>query len=349
MHFESIDFDFNNAGTTKIIAEIGVNHNGDPELAKRMVDAAVRAGADIIKFQAFRSEKEISKFADAAPYQKKATQNNSSQLEMCKALELSPQALRELKAYCAQIKAPFLCAAFDYDSLDFLIDDLKLETIKIPSSEVTHLPFLEYIGSKKKAVILSTGASYLSEVALAVETLRQAGCPEMLLFHCVSSYPAPGEQANLRAIVNMKTAFNLPVGFSDHTIGNTVSITAAALGASAIEKHFTLDRSMPGPDHKSSIEPDELRRLVDAVRLTAQSMGDGIKRPVPCEMENLTLIRKGMVASMDLPKGTQLTKAMVEYKRPAHGVAPMDEQKVWGMTLQRPVMADEPIRWDDLR
>jgi N-acetylneuraminate synthase len=348
MNFGVRDYSFNNGDKPAIIAEIGVNHNGDLDIARRMVDAAIEAGADIIKFQAFRSEKEISKYAIKAPYQEETTSSEGNQLEMCKALELSADALKTMQEYCDGKNAPFLCAAFDFDSVDLLVDELKVETIKIPSGEVTNIPFLRYIGSKNKSVILSTGASTLDEVALAVKALKDSGCPELALLHCVSSYPAPYDQVNLKTMLTMKETFNIPVGFSDHTVGNHAAIAAAALGAAAIEKHFTLDRNMPGPDHRASIEPDELKELVCGVKIAHDALGDGIKVPVPCEIPNLPLIRKSLVASTDLPKGTKLTREMIEIKRPEGGIAPADLDKVLGSTLKHGIDEDMLIRWEDL-
>jgi N,N'-diacetyllegionaminate synthase len=349
MYFESQEFSFSDDKPTRVIAEIGVNHNGSLTVAKKMVDAAIAAGADIIKFQAFIAEKEISRYAAKTPYQKETTTDAGNQLEMCKALEMKPEDLRQMYAYCAERHAPFLCAAFDFDSVDFLVDDLKVGTIKIPSSEVTNLPFLEYIGSKRKGVILSTGASTLAEVGLAIEALQTAGCPELILFHCVSSYPAPFEQVNLRAMQTLKSAYRLPVGFSDHTIGSQAGIVAAALGACAIEKHFTLDKTMEGPDHRASIEPHELAELVNGVRIARTVLGDGIKRPLACELENLPLIRKSLVASRMLPSGTRLTADMIEIKRPEGGIVPGDLRKIIGMTLTEELQVDQPITWASLQ
>lgn len=348
MNFESRDFPFKDGDRTVVIAEIGVNHNGDPALAKRMIDAAASAGAHIVKFQAFRSEKEISRYAAKAPYQKETTSSQGNQLEMCKALELSGSALREMKEYCAAKSIPFLCAAFDFDSVDLLVDDLKVEIIKIPSGEVTNIPFLRYIGSKKKGVILSTGASTLEEVRLAIEALLKSGCPELVLFHCVSSYPVPYDQVNLRAMLTLKSAFGLPVGFSDHTIGIHAAIAAAALGAVAVEKHFTLDKTMEGPDHRASIEPHELAALVQGVRIANLALGSPIKQPAPCELPNLPLIRKSLVAATALKKGTCLTRDMIEIKRPQGGVEPVDLEKVLGKTLRIDLQEDAPITWESL-
>lgn len=348
MNFETRNYDLREGDDTLVIAEVGVNHNGSPEIARRLVDEAVKAGVHIVKFQAFRSEKEISKFAVKTPYQEETTSAAGNQLEMCKALELSGPVLREMKEYCAAIRMPFLCAAFDFDSVDLLVDDLRVQTIKIPSGEITNLPFLNYIGSKKTGVILSTGASTLTEVGLAVETLQKSGCPELMLFHCVSSYPAAWNEVNLRVMETMKRAFNLPVGFSDHTLGSAAAITAAALGAAAIEKHFTLDRTMKGPDHRASIEPHELKALVEGVRIANHALGSGVKTPVACELPNLHLIRKSLVASKNLVRGTRLTRQMIEIKRPQGGIDPADLEKIIGLSLTRDIEEDAPVTWGDL-
>ena len=348
MRFETADFNFRRTDATVVIAEVGVNHNGDPRLARQLVDVAREAGADVVKFQAFRSEKEISRHAPKAPYQAETTSDAGGQLEMCKALELSGAALRELKDYCASVRMPFLCAAFDYESVDLLVDELGVASLKVASSEVTNIPFLRYIGSRRKGVILSTGASTLAEVGHAVDALLGAGCPELILLHCVSSYPAPHAQVNLRAMDTLRRAFGLPVGFSDHTLGIEVPTAAAALGAAAVEKHFTLDRNMPGPDHRASVEPAELAALVRSVRAANAALGDGIKRPAECELPNLPLIRKSLVAARDLRKGAVLTRDMIELKRPQGGIEPQDLEKVLGLRLTRDVGEDAPITWGDL-
>jgi N,N'-diacetyllegionaminate synthase len=358
MDFFAQNYAFADSGPTVVIGEIGVNHNGDSALARRLVDVAVAAGVHIVKFQAFKSEEEISRFAALAPYQQLTSSDVSNQLELCKALELPASAFRNLKQHCTARGVGFLSSAFDFESVDFLVDKLKVRAIKIASGEVTNLPFLEYIGSRKVGVILSTGASTLEEVKHAVAALRRAGCPELVLLHCVSSYPAPVSELNLRAMQTLKTEFGVPVGFSDHSLGIKAAITAAALGAVVIEKHFTLDRTMRGPDHAASLEPDELKRLVksvaaamtlgDGVKLTNEALGDGIKRPMPSEMSNLPLIRKSLVASGRLRQGDRLTRAMIAIKRPAEGIAPGDLDQVIGRRLNRDLADDEPITWNSL-
>lgn len=348
MHFESASFDFRQPDWTVIIAEVGVNHNGDPDLARRMVDVARDAGADIVKFQAFNSEKEISRYAGKAKYQVDNTGDAGGQLELCKALELSGAVLAQLKSHCERQRQPFLCTAFDFDSVDLLADTLKVAAIKIGSAEVTNIPMLEYIGSKKLGAILSTGASTLAEVGEAIEALRRGGCPELVLLHCVTSYPAPSGEANLRAMQTMRSAFGLPVGFSDHTAGIACAIGAAALGACAIEKHFTTDRTLPGPDHLASVEPHELKALVEGVRAVNGALGNGIKQPARCESDNLPLVRKSLVATSDLAAGTRLERSMIEIKRPLGGIAPAHLGHVLGRTLRRAVGEDMPLTWDDL-
>jgi sialic acid synthase SpsE len=349
MRFESAAFDFSVPDRTVVIAEVGVNHNGDPALARTMVDVAREAGADIVKFQAFNSEKEISRYAGKAGYQIENTGESGGQLELCKALELSGAVLADLKAYCARLGQPFLCTAFDFDSVDLLLDELKLSAIKIGSAEVTNIPMLEYIGTKRVGAILSTGCSTLAEVGAAIAALQRGGCPELILLHCVTSYPAPSAEANLRAMHTMREAFDLPVGFSDHTEGTGCAIAAAALGACAIEKHFTLDRGFPGPDHRASVEPQELKALVEGVRLANAALGSGLKQPAACEAANLPLVRKSLVAAGDLAAGTRLERGMIEIKRPLGGIEPRDLARIVGRTLRRAVAEDMPITWEDLR
>lgn len=348
MDFTAHQIDFTVPDRTVVVAEIGVNHNGSEEVALRMVDVAAEAGADVVKFQAFRSEKEISRFAAKTAYQQETTSGEGNQLEMCKALELSPGALRAAYRHCRERNVAFLCAAFDFESADLLLGDLGVRAIKIASSEVGNLPFLKHIGSARVGVVLSTGASTLSEVSRAVDELLAAGCPELVLLHCVSSYPAPHDQANLRAMQTLRSAFGLPVGFSDHTEGFEVAVAAAALGAVMVEKHFTLDRNLPGPDHRASIEPPELAALVRGVRIANACLGSPVKQPAPCELDNRPLIKKSLVAARDLRRGTRLTRDMIEIKRPMGGVEPADLDKVIGLTLHRDIAEDQLITWQDL-
>ena len=348
MDFGARNYAFAEYDPPVVVAEIGVNHNGDPELARRLVDAAVAVGADIVKFQAFKTEREISRFAALAPYQAETQSAATSQFDLCKTLELSNASLRELRRHSEDRGVGFLCSTFDFDSFDFLANDLRVKAVKLGSGEITNHPFLERIARHDMGVILSTGASTLDEVKEAVATLSRAGSPEIVLLHCVSSYPAPLDQLNLRAMRTLKEEFSLPVGFSDHTIGIEAAVAAVALGAVAIEKHFTLDRSMAGPDHRASAEPDELKRLVAAVRSVKAALGDGTKRPAPSELTNRPLIRKGLVAKGRLYKGQRLTHDMIEIKRPAHGIDPREIDKAIGRELARDLDDDEPITWASL-
>ncbi len=349
MNFGVKNFSFEDSDQCVVISEVGVNHNGSIETARKMVDAAVDAGVDIVKFQSFKSEKEISKFAAKTPYQEETTSAAGNQLEMCQELELDADTLLSMQAYCQSKGVGFLCTAFEQYSVDLLADRLKVETVKIPSSEVTNIPLLEYMGSRFQSAILSTGASTLSETGIAIDALKRSGCQEIMLFHCVSSYPAEFQDVNLRAISLMRSAFRLPVGFSDHTVGINVPIAAAALEAAAIEKHFTLDRNMVGPDHRASIEPNELAQMVQGIREAQLALGSPVKQPQPCELPNLQLIRKGLVAIGDLKAGTQLSRENIDIKRPATGISPADLPKIIGMVLTKDVPDDAPIRWEDLR
>lgn len=348
MDFFARSFSFAEGEAPVLIAEAGVNHNGDGRLAKQLVDAAVAAGAQIVKFQAFKTEKEISRFAELAPYQKETAPNAQSQFDLCKALELGFGDFRDLKEYCNARGIGFLCSVFDFDSIDFMADDLGARAVKIASGEITNAPLLEYVGRKKLSIILSTGASTLEEVGEAIATLRGAGCPELVLLHCVSNYPAPTNELNLRAMATLSREFGLPVGFSDHSLGNAAAIAAVAMGAVMIEKHFTLDRTMEGPDHKASAEPDELKALVDDLALVHAAKGDGVKRPMPSERSNLPLIRRSLVAHGALAKGARLDASMIEVKRPAGGIDPRRLNEVIGRRLARDLGDDEPIRWSDL-
>lgn len=349
MDFERKKYSFENKEPCVIIAEVGVNHNGDPEIAQKMVDVAVKARANIVKFQLFKSEKEISKYAPKAPYQSMTTSPDENQLEMCKSLELDITSIQRMKRYCSKKGIGFLCTAFESDSADKLANILKLKTVKIPSGEITNLPFLEYIGLLFDSVVLSTGASTIAETQSAIQAINKGGCTDILLLHCVTSYPADVGDVNLRVMKTMEDALGYRVGFSDHTQGITVAMGAVALGAAAIEKHFTLDRSLPGPDHRASIEPDELCAMVKGIREIESALGSPIKKPQPCELPNLHLVRKGLVASRDLKKGETLREEMIEIKRPEMGISPGDFHRILGMKLTREVKDDAPIRWEDLK
>ncbi|MCX7986412.1 MAG: N-acetylneuraminate synthase [Bacteroidales bacterium] len=328
---------------TIIIAEAGVNHNGSFELAKKMVDVASEAGVDFIKFQTFTGEKVISRFAPKAEYQINQTGSEESQLEMVKKLELSEEQHEELLKYCQQKNIKFLSTPFDLDSID-LLDRLGLDTLKIPSGEINNLPFLRKIGGLNKKIIMSTGMASLGEVETAIEVLVKAGTQRanISLLHCTTEYPAPIEDVNLKAIPTMREAFQLPVGYSDHTLGIEVSIAAVAMGACIIEKHFTLDKNMEGPDHKASLEPEELKQLVKAIRNTEKALGHGRKEPSPSELKNIPIARKSIVAKRDIVRGERFSDENITVKRPGNGISPM----MWDFVIGK--IATKDFREDEL-
>ena len=328
-----------------IIAEAGVNHNGDVEMAKRLVDVAAEAGADAVKFQTFKAEQVVSAAAPKAEYQVETTGSAQSQLEMLQALELSREAHIELQAYCRERGVLFMSTPFDEGSADLLVE-LDVPVLKIPSGEVTSWPFLEYIARKGKPVIFSTGMSYLSEVEDAVRVLRQAGCDQMVLLHCVSNYPTDPADTNLRAMETMAAAFNVPVGYSDHTQGIEVPLAAVAMGASAIEKHFTLDRTLPGPDHRASLEPEELRAMVKGIRTVQIAFGNEKKAPAVSELPMRAIARRSLTALRNIPAGVPITQDMVGLRRPGTGIQPPDLPKVVGLVPVRPLDAGETLTWD---
>ena len=331
-----------------IIAEAGVNHNGDITLAKRLIDAAKQAGADAVKFQTFKAEEIVSSQAEKAPYQCETTGTAESQLEMIKALELTDDQFRELNAYAQEQNITFLSTPFDHQSADFL-DSLNLPAFKIPSGEITNIPLIEHIGLKKKPVILSTGMSTLGEVEEAITSLQKSGTHDITLLHCTTAYPAPIKSVNLAAMKTLECAFHLPVGYSDHTEGITIPIAAAALGARVIEKHFTLDRSLPGPDHKASLEPDELAAMVKAIRDVEMAMGDGVKRLNEAERENVTIARKSLVAKKEILAKETITNEMICVKRPGTGIPPKYYHHIIGKKIQNAIEKDQPILWSYLR
>ena len=327
-----------------IIAEAGVNHNGSFELACRLADAAKTAGADCIKFQTFRAEKLVSRTAGKADYQKKTT-GDSSQLAMLKQLELSFDDFRKLKAYCEAIGIQFLSTPFDLESLAFL-DELGVPFWKIPSGEVTNLPFLLAAAKTGRPAVLSTGMCEMEEIRAAVEALRTGGAPEIRLLHCNTEYPTPFEDVNLRAMATMREAFGLEVGYSDHTRGIEVPVAAVALGAAVIEKHFTLDRNMEGPDHKASLEPAELAAMVSAIRNVEKALGTAEKKPSPSEQKNIAVARKSIVAKTAIAAGETLTEDNLTVKRPGSGVSPMRWFEVLGSRANRDYQEDELIEWE---
>lgn len=330
-----------------IIAEAGVNWNGDLGLAERLVDTAADAGADAVKFQTFTADEVASPAAPKAPYQLETTNAAESQGTMLRRLELSAPQHRVLADRCRARGLVFLSTPFGERSAD-LLDALDVPLFKISSGDVTNLPFLEYVARKGRPVILSTGMSYLAEVAAAVAALEAAGAHELVLLHCVSAYPADAGEANLRAMDTLREAFHVPVGYSDHTQGTEVALAAAALGACMLEKHFTLDRTLPGPDHRASLEPDELRALVRGVRTVERALGTGVKEPSPSEAATRPLARRSLAAAADLPQGAVLTAEMLIAVRPATGLAPDLRPQVVGRRLRRKLAAGELIAWTDL-
>lgn len=325
-----------------IIAEAGDNHNGSFDLAVRLVDAAVQAGADCVKFQTFKTEEVISKFAQKAEYQKKMTGADESQFEMVKKLELSFDEFKKLRDYCAEKQIQFLSTPFDLQSVEFL-NTLNLSFWKIPSGEVTNFPYLLAIARTQKPVIMSTGMCEIEEIQTAIDVLRNNGTPKITLLHCNTEYPTPFEDVNLRAMQTMKERFGVEVGYSDHTLGIEVPIAAVALGAMVIEKHFTLDKTMEGPDHKASLEPQELSSMVVSIRNIERAMGNGIKTPSRSELKNLDIARKSIVARRAIKKGDQLSEDNITTKRPGNGISPMRWFDVLGTTAKRDFEEDELI------
>jgi N,N'-diacetyllegionaminate synthase len=304
-----------------VIAEAGVNHNGELKLARALIDVAVEAAADAVKFQTFRADRLATHEAPKAEYQLQTTGDAESQFEMLRRLELSADAHRELQSYCHERGIIFLSTPFDEEAVDFL-DKLRVPAFKISSGDLTNSPLLEHVAGKGKPVILSTGMSELSELIEAVSVLNSAGCENPVLLHCVSNYPADPAEVNLRAMQTMRSAFDLPVGFSDHTERIDVALAAVALGACVIEKHFTLDRTLPGPDHRASLEPAELRELVRSIRRVEIALGNGRKVPTASEIETAKVARRSLVAARHIPAGTTLERDMVVMRRPGTGMSP---------------------------
>lgn len=329
-----------------IIAEAGVNHNGDIEIAKRLVDAALNAGADAVKFQTFIPEHVVTKNAERAAYQKtNMPSKEESQLEMISRLALGYEEFRALKRYCDQRGIMFLSTPFDYYSVDFLYE-LGVPLFKVASGELVNHPFLKYISAKGKPLILSTGMATLGEVEEALAVAREAGAGEITLLQCTSNYPASFGDVNLRAMVTMQQAFGVKVGYSDHTPGTEAAVAAVALGACIIEKHFTLNRRMEGPDHRASLEPDELAAMVQAVRNVEIALGDGRKRPSDAEIEIMQVARRSLVAACDIAAGEIITAGKLAAKRPGTGIPPKMWDVVVGRRARVDIPADMVIMWD---
>lgn len=327
---------------TLIIAEAGVNHNGDLDLARQLIDAAAVAGVDFVKFQTFNADRQVTRSAKKADYQAQVTDSTESQHEMLRKLELTEAMHRELIAHCATRNIGFFSTGFDIESVDLLVS-LGQDHFKIPSGEITNLPYLRHIGQLGKAVILSTGMATMGEIEAAIEVLEQAGTPraKLTVMHCTTEYPTPMCDVNLRAMQSIKAAFGVAAGYSDHTLGIEVAIAAVALGATVIEKHFTLDRKLPGPDHQASLEPTELAAMVTAIRNIEVALGDGIKRLTPSEAKNKPIARKSLVASRAIKAGEIFTAENLTAKRPGNGISPMCWDEIMGKRALRDFAADE--------
>ena len=324
-----------------IIAEAGVNHNGCFELACKLADAAKDAGANCVKYQTFKSENLVSKVAEKAEYQKKTTGDRSQQ-DMLKNLELSYDSFYKLKLYCDKIGIRFLSTPFDLESIEFL-NTLDMPFWKIPSGEVTNFPYLVALAKTKKPVVMSTGMCSMHEISEAINVLKSNGTQDLKLLHCNTEYPTPFEDVNLTAMKTMRNAFNLEIGYSDHTKGIEVPIAAVALGATIIEKHFTLNRNMDGPDHKASLEPDELKEMITSIRNIEKAIGNGVKTPSGSEKKNITIARKSIIAKCNIKVGEILTTNNITVKRPGTGISPMLWNKVIGTRAIRDFKEDEMI------
>ncbi len=327
-----------------IIAEAGVNHNGSLELAMRLVDAAKAAGADAVKFQSFKAGKLVSKKAQKAAYQKKTSDSSESQYDMLRRMELNESDHGEIIAHCKKRNIEFLSSPFDLDSIE-LLNRMGIRKFKIPSGEITNLPYLRKVGALKGKVILSTGMADLGEIEDAIDVLVSAGTDRgnITVLHCNTEYPTPYRDVNLRAMVTIADSLKVRVGYSDHTSGIQVPIAAAAMGAEIIEKHLTLDRTMPGPDHKASLEPSEFAEMVRSIRNIEEALGDGLKKPSVSEMRNIRVVRKSIVAIKAIRKGQEFTSENIGVKRPGTGISPMRWDEVVGKKAKRDFVTDEPI------
>ena len=330
---------------TTIIAEAGVNHNGSVDIAKKLIEAASEAGSDLIKFQTFKTESIITKKAEKADYQKNFTEKSESQFKMLKKLELDRTAHEELIQYCKIKNIQFLSTAFDHDSID-LLAELNIPLYKIPSGEITNLPYLRHVGKMGKSVIMSSGMATLQEVQSALAVLIETGTEKdrVTILHCNTEYPTPMKDVNLKAMLTIRDELGVNVGYSDHTLGIEVPVAAVAMGACVIEKHFTLDRNMPGPDHAASLEPDELKSMVSAIRNIEQALGYGEKKPSPSETNNIVVVRKSIVAKKDIKKGEVLSDSNLDTKRPGTGISPMEWDAYIGKFADREYQTDELIQ-----
>ena len=330
-----------------IIAEAGVNHNGDINLARKLIDVAKEAGADAIKFQTFKAEEVVTRNAEKAAYQRETTPAEETHYDMIRKLELSGEAFTELFAYAQEKGMIFLSSPFDKGSAD-LLDELGVTAFKVGSGEITNFPLLKHIARKRKLIILSTGMATLPEIEAALETIKEGGSNDIILLHCVSSYPARVADMNLRTMQTLRDTFKLPVGLSDHSRGITIPAAAVALGSCLIEKHFTLDNSLPGPDHQASLEPDELKQMVIAIRDVEEAMGDGIKSPTVAEEAIKKVARRSIVARVDIPRGTVITGEMLGIKRPGTGLEPKYIDSLLGKRAGKDIKRGAFVMWNSL-
>lgn len=329
-----------------IIAEAGVNHNGDLELAKRLVDVAVDAGVDAVKFQTFKSEGVVTKTVGMAKYQEENLGVSASQLEMIKKFELDYESFRILKRYCDERGIMFLSAPQSFDAIDFLEE--LVPAYKFGSGDLTNIPALQHAANKKKPLILGTGMATMAEVREALRAIKSMGNDQIVALHCTTNYPCPLDEVNLRAMVAMRKALGCLVGYSDHTLSRAVSLAAVAMGACVIEKHFTVDKSLPGPDHKASLDPDELKDIVKAIRALERVLGSSEKRPTASEKEIMGIVRKSVVASQDIPEGATMTRDMLEIKRPEGGIKPKFITDINGKKARISLKKDDLITWKAL-
>lgn len=332
-----------------IIAEAGVNHNGCLKTAKKLVDIAVKARCDAVKFQTFKAESLLTKAVAMTGYQKQTVKNSTikTQFDLIKSLELSYRDFETIKKYCAKNKIIFLSTPFDTESADFL-DSLRMKLFKVSSGDLTNIPFLKYLATKGKPIILSTGMGDMPEIEEAVLAIKKKGNHKISLLHCVTDYPAAMKDLNLKAIPSLAKQFKVSVGFSDHSLGIEASIAAVALGAKIIEKHFTISRNSPGPDHKASLEPQELTALVVSIRNIENALGDGIKKRTSVEKQYVRLVRKSLIAAHDIPAGKKITVDDVAIKRPGTGIPPKEIERILNRSMKKKILKDSVLRWEDI-
>jgi N-acetylneuraminate synthase/N,N'-diacetyllegionaminate synthase len=330
-----------------IIAEAGVNHNGDITLAKKLIEEAKGAGADCVKFQTFKAEEIVTSKAPKADYQLGSTDPKESQFSMLKKLELPKESFQELMRHCQKVGIQFLSTPYSFNDID-LLDKLGVPAFKVASGQLTEIPFLQYMAKKGKPIILSTGMATLAEIRESIDALQKDGHTDIILLQCTTNYPSKKEDTHLKVITTFQNEFGIPVGYSDHTVGPVAILGAVTLGACVIEKHFTLDKNLPGPDHASSIEPAELKDMVELIRDMSLSLGTGEKTPTPVEIKNAQGMKRSLTSTQLIPKGTQIEAQMITFKRPATGIPPKDLNKVLGKITRCDIPADSIINFDQI-